>query len=252
MNENNIGNSNLGNNNGNNAEIGVTPVPTKIVEKKGDFNVLREAWEWFYTILLALVIALAIKMFIVDIVRVDGTSMSPTLSHKDRLFITKIGYKPKQGDVIIFDSNYKSRCEYYENYEEDNGVKLNNFNKFFMYLKYHEADPKNPGFKRKYFVKRIIGMPGDVIDIKEDGKVYVNDEVLDEPYLDEDTFTGKPDPRTEFPFTVSEDHVFVIGDNRTPNGSFDSRSTGVGEIPFEAIAGKAVIRLWPITAIKIL
>ena len=116
-----------------------------------------------------------------------------------------------------------------------------------MYLNYSEPNPKDPKFKRKFYVKRVIGMPGDVIDIK-DGKVYVNGEVLDEPYYE--GITGRTDPMAEFPFTVSEKCVYVLGDNR--GGSKDSRSTELGEVPFGAVAGKAVVRLWPITAIGIL
>ena len=241
MNENNIQNSNLENNSGSDAAAAAT---VKVVKTKGEFNILKEVWEWFYTIFLALVIAMVIKMFIVDIVAVDGSSMFPTLVNGDRLFITKIGYSPKQGDILILDSNYKNRSEFYENYETENGVTLNNFKKFFMYLSYSEPNPKDPKFKRKYYVKRVIGMPGDVIDIK-DGKVYVNDEVLDEPYYE--GITNKTDPRAEFPFTVSEKCVFVLGDNR--GGSKDSRSTELGEVPFGAVAGKAVVRLWPLSAI---
>ena len=228
-------------------ENSIAPKPVKIVKKKGEFSILKEVWEWFYTIALALIIAFAIKMFVIDIVAVDGSSMYPTLVDGDRLLIRKIGYTPKQGDIIILDSNYQNRCNYYRQYEIEHGVKLNNFKKFFMYLGYKEEDPKNPKFKRKYFVKRVIGMPGDVIDIK-DGKVYVNDKVLDEPYYD--GITQKTDPRTQFPFTVSEKCVFVLGDNR--GGSKDSRTVELGEVPYGAIAGKAVFRLWPLTSISIL
>ena len=212
-----------------------------VKETGGDFNIIKEVWEWFYTIFLALVIAFGIKMFIVDIVRVDGPSMFPTLVNNDRLFVTKIGYKPSQGDIIILDSAYKNRHAYYERYEEENGVSLSTFSKFFMYLRV-------PGeLKRKYYIKRIIGMPGDVVDIK-DGNVIVNGEILDEPYYD--GVTGITDPAAEFPFTVSENCVYVMGDNR-PN-SKDSRATSLGEVPFDAIGGHAVFRLWPMTSLGIL
>ncbi len=245
---NNTENSNIENNTEEvqNAED-ITPSTVKIVKKKGEFNILKELWEWFYTIALALIIAFTIKMFIADIVAVDGSSMYPTLVDGDRLFVRKIGYTPKQGDIIILDSNYQRRCDYYARYEIEHGVELSNFKKFFMYLGYKEADPKNPVFKRKYYVKRVIGMPGDVVDIK-DGKVYVNGKLLDEPYYD--GITPITDSRTPFPFTVSEDCVFVLGDNRT--ASKDSRSAELGEVPYSAIAGKAVFRLWPLTSIRIL
>ena len=221
MTENNFGNENL-----------------EVVKETGsDFNILKEVWEWFYTIFLALIIAFGIKMFIVDIVRVDGPSMYPTLVNNDRLFVTKIGYNAKKGDIIILDSAYKNRMEYYEQYEDANADELNTFKRFIMYLKLPQE------YKRKYYIKRIIGMPGDVVDIK-DGNVIVNGEILDEPYYD--GTTGITDLNTEYPFTVSEDCVFVMGDNR-PN-SKDSRSTSLGEVPLKAIGGHAIYRLWPVAS----
>ena len=111
-------------------------------------------------------------------------------------------------------------------------------------LSYNELVAKRDELKRKYYIKRIIGMEGDVIDLK-DGNVIINGEILDEPYYSGDT--GITDIMTEYPFTVSEGHIFVMGDNR-PN-SKDSRSTSLGEVPVEAIGGKAVVRLWPLSAI---
>ena len=72
--------------------------------KKEEFSLSREIFEWFYTIVIALLIAFVIKGFIFDIVEVDGPSMFPTLVDNDRLIVTKIGYKPKQGDIVILDS----------------------------------------------------------------------------------------------------------------------------------------------------
>lgn len=208
-----------------------------VTETKSEFNIFKEVWEWFYTIVLALIIAFTIKMYIVDIVRVDGPSMFPTLVNNDRLVVTKIGYKPAKTDIIILDSAYKNRMEYYKEYEEINDVKLNFFTRIHLYFKLPEE------YKRKYYIKRIIGMEGDVIDL-QGGNVLVNGEILDEPYYD--GVTGITDIKTEYPFTVSDDCVFVMGDNR-PN-SKDSRSTSLGEVPVKAVAGHAVIRLWPLTS----
>lgn len=211
-----------------------------VKETKETFNLGREVWEWFYTILLAVVIAFAIKTFVFDIVRVDGPSMYPTLVNNDRLFVTKLGYKPQRGDIIILDSSYKKRCEFYEEYEEENDTSLNPVTRLGLYFKLDDS------LKRRYYIKRIIGMPGDTIDIK-DGKVYVNGEVLDEPYYD--GVTSITDYATEYPFTVSDDCVFVMGDNR-PN-SKDSRSTDLGEVPIKAISGKSQVRLWPFNTISL-
>ena len=210
-------------------------------QKESSFNILKEVWEWFYTIALALIIAFAIKMYIFDIVRVDGPSMNPTLINNDRLIVTKIGYKPSKGDIIILDSAYKNRNEYFAEYEKLSGVKLNSLSKLRMYF----GLPVE--YKRKYYIKRIIGMPGDVIDI-QNGSVIVNGAVLDEPYYD--GVTGITDPNTVYPFTVSEDCVFVMGDNRA--NSKDSRSTSLGEVPFKAVDGRAVFRVWPLPSFGIL
>ena len=71
-------------------------------------KILKEVWEWTYTIVIAVAIAFLIKAFLFDIVKVDGLSMHPTLDHGDRLIVTKLGYSPKQGDIIILDANYKT------------------------------------------------------------------------------------------------------------------------------------------------
>lgn len=213
-------------------------IENSVKETRDTFNLGREVWEWFYTIVIALVIAFVIKGFIFDIVRVDGPSMFPTLVNNDRLVVTKLGYKPQRGDIVILDSAYKNRSEYYAEYEENNDVKLNLFTKLSLYTRI----PKN--LRRKYYVKRIIGMPGDTIDI-QNGNVLVNGEVLNEPYYD--GVTNITDYATEYPFTVSEDCVFVMGDNR-PN-SKDSRSTELGEVPIKAVAGKSRFRIWPFNSI---
>ena len=209
-------------------------------ETENTFNLGREVFEWIYTIVIALVIAFLIKGFIFDIVRVDGPSMYPTLVNNDRLIITKVGYKPHQGDIIILDSAYKNIMVYYSKYEENNDTKLNPLTRLQLYMKL----PRD--LKIKYYVKRIIGMPGDTIDLK-DGRVYVNGELLDEPYYD--GLTPITDLSVSYPVTVSDDCVFVMGDNR-PN-SKDSRSSELGEVPIKAISGKAQLRIWPFNSVGI-
>ena len=205
--------------------------------KAPSFNLAKEVWEWFYTIVIALLVVLFLKGFIFDIVRVDGPSMNPTLTHNDRLIITKLNYKPEAGDIIILDANYDNRQEYYENYEYQTDKELSDFSKMLMY-------PKLPDdAKRKYYVKRIIGMPGDTIEIKE-GSVFVNGEKLEEDYVNNSTRIT--DLGVDYPAKVAEDHVFVMGDNR--GNSTDSRSSSLGQVDFEAIYGKAQIRIWPFSA----
>ena len=180
-----------------------------------------------------------IKGFIFDIVRVDGSSMFPTLVDNDRLIVTKLGYTPKQGDIIILDSEYKNREEYFDRLAESKDKEeLSSFEKFFA----QNSMPSN--LKKKYYVKRIVAMPGQTIDLV-DGKVYVDGEMLDEPYYD--GLTTSIDPTVEYPITVDNDCVFVMGDNRTR--SKDSRSSELGQVPFNAILGKSQVRIWPLSDI---
>ena len=208
-------------------------------EGKAKFDLKKELLEWLYTIVAAVAIVVVIKSFLFDLVVVDGPSMFPTLVNGDRLVVTKLGYKPDQQDIIVLDSTYKDRTEYYEEIGADSGLE-----KLVGYIK----APKN--LKHRYYVKRIIAMPGQVVDInKADGKVYVDGKLLDESTYYNNT-TSTYDPKVEFPFTVSEDCVFVLGDNRPQ--SKDSRSSDLGEVPIDAIFGKCAVRLWPLTSIGLL
>ena len=99
-------------------------------------------------------------------------------------------------------------------------------------------------FNNKVLLKRIIGTAGDVIDIKEDGTVYVNGEELDEPYINEKAF-GECD--IKLPYQVPDNRIFVMGDHRSV--SIDSRSTSVGCIADEYVIGKVVLRVWPFEVI---
>lgn len=195
----------------------------------------KEIWEWVYTIAIAVAIAMVIKGFIFDIVKVDGSSMFPTLVDGDRLIVTKLGYKPKQGDIIILDSEYKNREEYYNRVAETNGDESLGF---FGKLMARKDMPEN--LKKKYYVKRIIAMPGQTIDLI-DGKVYVDGEELKEEYYN--GLTSPIDPTVEFPITVDDGNVFVMGDNRPR--SKDSRSAELGQVPYDAILGKSQLRVWP-------
>ena len=138
--------------------------------------------------------------------------MLPTLHENDYLIINKIGYKigePKNGDVIVFKSDLE----------------------------------KNDG-TTKDLVKRIIGVAGDKVVIK-DGKVYLNDKLLDETYLSEgmDT-TGDVD------IVVPEGKLFVLGDNREV--SLDSRYEQVGLVDVNDVEGKVLVRLYPFNDISLI
>ena len=171
-------------------------------------SVGREIFEWVVSIGVAVAIAFTIKLFVFDIVRVDGQSMENTLSHNDRLIVTKLGYQPHQGDIIILDSNYGKG-------------------------------------KPVYYVKRIIATEGQTIDIEDEtGAVYVDGVKLDEPYIKGVTHTLDI---KNYPMTVEEGCVFVMGDNR--QNSTDSRRSVLGQVKKGAILGKAQVRIFPFNKI---
>lgn len=209
--------------------------------EKKTVNWGKEIFEWVYTIAIAVAIAFLIKTFLFDIVRVDGLSMFPTLENNDRLIVTKLGYKPKQGDIVILDSTYKKREEYYAQKAASEGKEgYSTIEKFLSKGSLPES------LKTKYYVKRVIALPGQTVDLI-DGKVYIDNEPLDEPYYD--GITSPIDSNVTFPVTVEDDMVFVMGDNRTR--SKDSRSSDLGQVPYEAVLGKSVFRLWPLSGLGV-
>ena len=187
-------------------------VVVEAAEETAKINWKKEALDWFVSIAVAVILALIIRNFVFTIAKVDGESMHPTLTHGDRLFTRIIGYNnPKAGDIIIFNPSIS------ENMREPN--------------------------KKVAYVKRVIAVAGQEVDITRDGRVSIDGEILEENYISETIKVVVPNG-TEFPFTVPEDTVFVMGDNR--NRSHDSRSRDVGAVPLDNIIGKAQIRLWPL------
>ena len=101
-------------------------------------------------------------------------------------------------------------------------------------------------WNNKLLIKRVVGVPGDWIEIDTDGTVYLNGEKLDEPYEQQKAF-GECD--LEFPFQVPQEQYFVIGDMR--ESSIDSRNTMIGCIPKDQIVGKVFLRVWPFKSISV-
>ncbi len=102
-------------------------------------------------------------------------------------------------------------------------------------------------YQNRLLIKRVIGLPGDMISIDEEGNVTVNGEVLDEPYIFEKSL-GQCD--IEFPYQVPESRIFVLGDHR--DTSVDSRSSVIGSIEVERIVGVVLCRFWPLDDFTIL
>lgn len=96
-------------------------------------------------------------------------------------------------------------------------------------------------WQNKTLLKRVIGLPGDIISIEPDGSIYVNQTLLDEPYVIEKSMG---DCDISFPFEVPDNKIFILGDNRTL--SVDSRNTDIGCIGKEQIIGRVLFRIWPI------
>lgn len=169
--------------------------------------VKKEIIEWIKVIVIAVILAGLITTFVRPTL-VKGASMENTLKQYDYLLVNKMAYKsklPERGDVIIFKSDLM----------QDNG-------------------------RQKDLVKRVVAIEGDRVVISE-GQVYLNDELLEEPYT-KDGYTDY-----EIDIIVPEGHVFAMGDNRLD--STDSRDSSVGPVPLDDIVGKVFVRLFPFNKI---
>ncbi len=173
----------------------------------------KEVFEWVKAIAIALVVAFLLRNYVLTLAKVSGESMEPTLQDSDRLYVNRVAYTPQKGDVIIFEP---------------------------------ASDPGRP------YIKRVIATEGDTVYIDfETGDVYVNDEIIDEPYINERThrigsyinfLIMSGSYSREKPIVIEEGYFWAMGDNR--NNSSDSRE--VGPIPADELIGHAIFRFWPI------
>lgn len=172
--------------------------------------------DWLKTIIITAVIVLLFRMFIAVPIVVEGPSMEPTLENNDRLIVQKFSVmfeEPERFDIVVFHATAK-----------------------------------------KDYIKRVIGLPGETVRY-EDDRLYINDQPIEEPFLDQ---LKNKDRKNTANFTlneipgnaerVPEDHVFVLGDNRS--NSTDSRHLGF--IPMDQIIGIANVTYWPFENIGII
>ena len=144
---------------------------------------------------------------------VEGASMENTLHNGDNLIVDKLSYRfrdPERFDIIVFPFQYQTNT---------------------------------------YYIKRIIGLPGETVQIMEDGSIYINGEKMEESYGRE-VIQPETIGRAAEPIILGEDEYFVMGDNR--NNSSDSRTDIVGNIKREDIIGKAWLRIWPLSDFGVL
>ena len=174
-------------------------------------NIMKEILSTSIYLLVVLCAAYLIITYVGQRTQVSGSSMETTLSDGDNLLVDKITYRfsePKRFDIIVFPFQYDTDT---------------------------------------YYIKRIIGMPGETVQIDYDGNIYINGSLLEESYGRE--VIQNPGRAAE-PITLGEDEYFVMGDNR--NNSSDSRDPVVGNIHRSEIIGKAWMRIWPLDQIGLI
>lgn len=199
-----------------NCDCGENVDKSELCEKKkteNKTNWVKELREWVLAVGAAVLVALLVRNFVFTLVNVKGASMEPSLHENDRLYVNRFMYKPEKGDVVIFRPS---------------------------------TDPNRP------YVKRVIATEGDTVYIDfNKGNVYVNDELIDEPYIKEKTHTSgdyinklirDDNYSKDNPIVIQPGYAWCMGDNR--NNSLDSRH--LGPIPEDELIGGAVFRFWPL------
>jgi len=196
---------------------GIELSPASIEKPIPSVHVWGEAKALIRDVLFAALTAVLLVVFVIQPVKVEGTSMLPRLHDGERIFVNKfvyagndlpwagfsIGRPIARGDVVVF---------WY---------------------------PRDPG---KSFIKRVIGLPGETVRIDTDGKVFIDGKLLDEPYLSPEFASA---PQRSIVKTVKAHRYFVMGDNR--DHSNDSRHWG--QVPEKYIYGQAWFRYWPLTGL---
>lgn len=197
---------------------------TQRVGQRSDDSLLSFLRELPVLLLVAFLLAFLLRTFVVQVFYIPSRSMEPTLQEDDRMAVEKITYRfrePRRGEVVVFEGERVDLGT-------DRGTIGTVLHRTGQFIGIVPADARD-------FVKRVIGVPGDTVDIR-DGVVFVNDIEIDEP------FVVNVDDRSAGPYEVPAGALFVLGDNR-PN-SADSRF-GLGFVEIEDVVGRAAFVLWP-------
>lgn len=174
---------------------------------------LKRIFEFFIIIIISLAIVLPVRFFLVQPFFVKGSSMEPNFANGEYLIINELIYRidsPQRGEVVVF---------------------------------------KYPSDPRQYYIKRIIGLSGETIEIR-DGYLKIYNQAKPEGFILDESKYLSPSEKTpgEYKITLKDDEYFVLGDNRI--ASFDSRRWG--PLPKEYIIGRAWLRAWPIAKAAVL
>lgn len=201
-------------------------------------DTVKEVLEWIYCIVIAIVLALLIRYFVGTPTVVKQTSMFPTLKQNQRLILNRLSRTfneiPERGDIITFEAPSQTQMSTFD-VDMNNPVAIYDYKPKGILAKFSYYVLE---FNKTSYIKRVIGVAGDHIKI-ESGKVYLNGQELNEPYLRDGI---KTEQKVFTDIIVPENCVFVMGDNRPQ--SMDSRSFGC--IPLEKVESKVVIRFWPL------
>lgn len=166
------------------------------------------AMDWIKSLALALALALFIRSFVANATTVSGTSMNDTLQNSDVLLVNKMFFRirdVKKKDIVII-----------------------------------KAPDIGPNEAEKDYIKRVIALPGETVDIRN-GRVYVDGQIIKEAYINTDYTTSYEQIGNHW--NLQDDEIFVMGDNRIPGKSSDSRV--FGPVKLDSIKGVAIFRLWP-------
>lgn len=189
-------------------------IPVEPEQPSSTEQISHAAWEIFKTVSVILVAALLIRTFLVQPFFVDGNSMQPTFQPSDYLLVNQLSYRfstPRHGDIVVF---------------------------------------KAPPEPKENYIKRIIGVPGDTVELKDNGLNVKNGKypegvMISEPYIRQGERTLPESDKSRW--ELGNDEFFVVGDNREPGMSSDSRAWG--PVPRGNIIGKVALRVYPIASL---